>query len=304
MKNKKFKLVSLTKLRRTIPIKVVQYFLLIAFGFVYLYPIIFMIGYSLMDEEALRNQMIHFIPTRLDFSNFTGAIAVMDYWQSLFTSIYVSLLPTLASAFIACVTAYGLARFRFPGRSILMGLIIATFIVPPVVTMLPQFMLFQDLGLIGSPLVFILPASLGQGIRSSILILVFYQVLSSIPVSLDEAARIDGAGALKLFIRIALPLAASGFVIAFLFSFIWYWNETTMTSLYMGNALSTLPMQLSRFGATFNQIHGQVGSNQRTVDQAIYMAGTMLNIIPLLVFYFFTQKQFVQSVERSGITGE
>jgi len=182
---KKFRFVSLTKLRRTVPIKIVQYFLLIAFGFVYLYPIIFMVGYSLMDEEALRNQMIHFIPTRLDFSNYINAFFVMDYWRSLFTSIYVSFLPTVASALISCATAYGLARFRFPGRSIILGLIIATFIIPPVVTMLPQFILFQEMGLIGSPFVFIIPASLGQGIRSSILILVFYQVLSSIPASLD-----------------------------------------------------------------------------------------------------------------------
>jgi len=228
----------------------------------------------------------------------------MDYWQSLFTSFYVSLLPTIASAIIACATAYGLARFTFPGRRLVLALIIATFIIPPVVTMLPQFILFQELGLIGTPFAFILPASLGQGIRSSILILVFYQVLSSIPPSLDEAARIDGAGAIKLFILIAVPLAASGFVIAFLFSFIWYWNETTMTTLYMGTALTTLPMQLARFGQVFNRIHGQVGDDARTVDQAIYMAGTMLNILPLLIFYFFTQKQFVQSVERSGITGE
>ena len=285
-------------------IKIVKYFLLISFGFVYLYPIIFMIGYSLMDETALRNQMVNYIPTRLEFQNFRSAILAMDYWRSLSTSIIVSLLPTIASAIISCVTAYGLARFRFPGRKIILALIIATFIIPPVVTMLPQFLRLQELGLIGTPFAFLLPASLGQGIRSSILILVFYQVLSSIPLSLDEAARIDGAGALKLFIRIAIPLAASGFVIAFLFSFIWYWNETTQTSLYMGVLVTTLPMQLTRFASAYGQLFGQVGMEARNLDQAIYMAGTLLNIIPLLIFYFFTQKQFVQSVERSGITGE
>ena len=292
------------KIARLIPRKVLQYFFLISFGFVFIYPMIFMLGYSLMDETALRNQMVTYVPTRFEFQNFRSAMLVMNYWQSLSTSIMVSLLPTIAQALICCVTAYGLARFEFPGKRIVLALIIATFLMPPVVTMLPQFLLLNDLNLIGTPFVFLLPASLGQGIRSSILILVFYQTLSSIPLSLDEAARIDGAGAIKLFIRIAIPLSASGFVIAFLFSFIWYWNETTMTTLYMGALVTTLPMQLARFGASFNQMFGQVGMGTRSVDQAIYMAGALLNILPLLIFYFFTQKQFVQSVERSGITGE
>ena len=301
----------LVKARRTVPITVVKYFLLISFGFVYLYPIIFMIGYSFMGAEDLRNQLVHYVPTRLDFSNYTSAILVLDYWQSLWTSVYVSVLPAITQSIATCITAYGLARYKFPGRSIVLGLIIATFIIPPVITMMPQFLMYQNMGLTETPLVFILPASLGQGLRSSILILVFYQILSSIPTSLEEAARIDGAGAIKLFVRIAVPLAKSGFVIAFIFSLIWYWNETTLSTIYMGNTLTTLPMRLERFAMIYAQMRhggGAAGGgalgDARSIDQAIYMAGTMLNVIPLLLFYFFTQKQFVESVERSGITGE
>jgi len=295
----------MARLKRALPFSIIKYYLLVSFGFVFLYPILYMASYSLMDLPDLRSPFVNYIPTKLDFNNYNAAFTALNYWNALWTSIYVSFLPAAAQSVTACVTAYGLARFQFPGKRFIFGLVIAAFIIPPSITMLPQFMIYRDLGLIDTPFAFIIPATFGQGIRSSILILVFYQIINTIPVSLDESALIDGAGPYKMFARIALPLASAGFVISFLFSLIWYWNETTLSTLYMGNRITTLPMQLDRFAIVYNRmLAGRTMQGEKSLNVATYMAGTMLNVLPLLVFYFFTQKQFVQSVDRSGITGE
>lgn len=281
------------------------YFMLLGFGFVFVYPLIYMLAKSLMDVPDLRNPMVSYVPTVFDFSNYQAAARVLNFWPALLHSLLVSLVPAVLQSLAACVTAYGLSRYTFPGRRLVFGLILLTFVIPPTVTMLPQFLMYKQLGLVDTPLAFSIPALFGQGLRSAILILVFYQIQSSIPRSLDEAARIDGAGAVKLFLRIGIPLSLGGFVVSFLFSLIWYWNETTLTSLYMGNVLSTLPMQLEKFEMTFNRVYGaRSARGAKSINEAIYLAGTMLSILPLLILYFFTQRQFVQSVDRTGITGE
>lgn len=290
---------------RTILAKTFFYFMLIGFGFVFIYPLIYMTAKSFMDVPDLRNPMVNLVPTMVDVSNYRAAARVLNFWPALINSLVVSLIPAVLQSIVCCVTAYGLSRYTFPGRRLVFGLILLTFVIPPTVTMLPQFLMYRQLGLVDTPYAFTIPALFGQGLRSAILILVFYQIQSSIPHSLDEAARIDGAGAVKLFLRIGIPLSLGGFVVSFLFSLIWYWNETTLTSLYMGNVLSTLPMQLEKFEMTFNRVYGaRSARGAKSINEAIYLAGTMLSILPLLILYFFTQKQFVQSVDRTGITGE
>ena len=154
---------------------------------------------------------------------------------------------------------------------------------------------------------FVLPALFGQGIRSAIFIMIFYQFFNMIPKALDEAAEIDGASPFKIFYRIALPLALPAIIVAFLFSFVWYWNETYLTSLYMSSA-RTLPIQLSRFAASFREMFPESFQPDAgfvdTLNEAIYMAGTLISILPLLIFYFILQRWFVEGVDRSGITGE
>ncbi len=137
--------------------------------------------------------------------------------------------------------------------------------------------------------------------------MIFYQFFNTIPKVLDEAARVDGAGPIRVFLRVTLPLAVPAVVVVFLFSFVWYWNETYLTGIYIENA-QTIPLQLSRFAASFREQFGNVDPNAEDftdrLNEAIYMAGTLISILPLLVLYFGLQKWFVESVDRSGITGE
>jgi multiple sugar transport system permease protein len=184
--------------------------------------------------------------------------------------------------------------------------VLATFIIPPQITMIPQFLMFQELGLLGSIFAYLIPAIFGQGLKSGLFILIFYQFFRSIPKALEEAAQIDGAGPYRIFAVISVPMAVPAFIISFLFSMVWYWNETTLAALYLGDQLRTLPLQLQQFAATYQKLYPVAPNSQtgRSLNEAINMAGTFLNMIPLLIVYFVAQRWFVESVERSGITGE
>lgn len=281
------------------------YILLIAIGFVYLYPLLFMFVTSLKSPSDLLNPMVQWVPTGLYTGNYEKAYRVLDYPNTLMTSMLVSLVPSLLQTFVASLVGYGLARYRFWGRNLVLLLILATFIIPPQNTVIPQMLTYKEQGLLGNPLALILPAILAQGYKSAIFILIFYQNFISLPKVLEEAARLDGASDLRIFFTIAIPSALPAFIVSFIFSVVWYWNETFLTVIFLEGGVTTLPMQLSRFVQAYESLYppGVVNIFDR-LNEAVKMSGTFLNIAPLLVMYFLLQKWFVESVERTGITGE
>jgi multiple sugar transport system permease protein len=185
-------------------------------------------------------------------------------------------------------------------------LIVATFIIPAQITSIPRYVLFDNYGMLDTVFPFYLTAMFGQGIRSAIFILVFYQFFSSYPVSFDEAAELDGAGKCKTFLRISLPMASMAIVLSLLLSFVWYWNETTESNMLFGSSMKTLPLQLANFTARYEAIYGAAdqASTANRLNESVTLAGTLLSIIPLLVLYICLQRRFIESIERTGITGE
>lgn len=284
--------------------KFVVFVLLLTLGFIFLYPLINMLSYSFMTQSDLLNPLVSWIPTQLYLGNYERAYLVMDYLPALQVSLYVALLPSVVQTASSAIIGYGFANFKFPGRRIWFALVIATFLVPSQVTTIPQFLTYRQLGILDTILAYVLPALFGQGLRSAIFILIFYSFFNLAPKSLEEAAQVDGAGPLMVFLRIALPSAGPAFIISFLFSFVWYWNETYLATMYFGENIRTLPMRLEQFVAAFSRMYGQQGPQGQTSNEAIEMAGTFLIILPLLVLYFITQRWFVESISRTGITGE
>jgi len=281
------------------------YALLIAIGFVYLQPLLFMFINSIKSPDDLLNPMVQWVPTHLYTGNYERAFRVLNYPNTLASSILISVTPSIIQTFVAAVVGYGLARYRFPGKRLVFALMLATFIIPPQNIVIPQMLAYRDLGLLGSPLALILPTLLGQGYRSAIFILIFYQTFVSFPKVLEESARLDGAADWRIFLTIALPSALPAIIVSFIFSTVWYWNETFLTTIYLEGGVTTLPMQLARFTQAYESLYppGIVSVFER-LNEAVTMSGTFLNILPLLVMYFVLQRWFVQSVEMTGITGE
>lgn len=283
----------------------ISYTLLILFGFVYVYPMLYMLGYSLMSPSDVTNPMVNYLPTQLYFNNYSEASQVLKFGNTLLQTVYISVLPAMFQTVSCCLAAYGLARFDFHGKKVVFALIILTFIIPTQLTMMPQVLIYSNLKIIDSVLTFILPAALGQGIKSAVFILIFYQFFKGIPESVVEAAKIDGANSFQIFIKLGLAAAKPAILLSLLLSVVWYYNETVLTSIYIGGSVTTLPIELEKFESTYKALFGDTSTaTGKSANEAIYMAGTLLSILPLIVFYFFTQKHFTEGIDKAGITGE
>ena len=284
--------------------KVSIYTLLISLGYIYLYPMLYMITNSFMTMSDIIDVSVRWIPSTLNWENYRLVWQAIDYPRAFREAIYLAGVPALSATVSSALIGYGFARFNFPFKRVLMILMIMTFIVPPQITMMPTFRMYANYGLLGSIRAFVYPAILGQGFNGAIFILIFYSFFRMIPKSLEESAQLDGAGPLKVFLKIAIPLAVPAIIIVFLFSFVWYYNETFLSGLFLrGSDMMTLPLRVEQFINNYTSIYPE-GSPARELMQAAKLAGNILTILPLLILYFFTQRYFVESIDRTGITGE
>lgn len=286
--------------------KIVIYGILIGMGFVYLYPVLYMVSVSFMTSADLVDATVAWIPRSISLEGFSKAVQTLDYWDGLKISLLLSVSAALLQTITLAFAGYGLARFDLPMKKFWFAMIILVFLIPASVTLIPRYMLFNSYKMVGTFWPSLITALGGQGVKSSLFILVYYQFFNSYPKALDEAAMIDGAGSLRVFFKVAIPMAVPAITVAFLFSFIWFWNETLQLSLLSGTSARTLPIRLAAFVDSFYKLYP---TNDNTaaggaLNEAIRLSGTLLSILPLLVIYLFLQKTFIQSVERTGITGE
>ena len=284
------------------------YGLLICIGFVYLYPMLYMFSTSFMNRDDLLDTSVKWLPSSLYMQNYIDAAKSMNFWPTLLKGIVIAGLPTLCNVLICMFIGYGFARYDFKGKKIMMGILIFSYILPNQVTMIPTYVLYIDMGILGTLWTFLLPAIFGNGLNAPIFILIFYQFFRQVPKVLMEAASIDGAGHFKSFFRIAVPSAIPAIITVVLFSFVWYWNESYLTEMYV-QGLTTksnwtnLVIQLKSFESTF-QTRASVGDMATSLNESVKMAATALSILPLLITYFVLQRYFVESIDRAGITGE
>lgn len=289
----------------------VIYALLICIGFIYIYPILHMLSSSFMTLDDLLDSSINWIPSSFNLDNYKQAAKSMDFWKSFGQSVLIAGLPTICNLISCSIIGYGLARFEFPGKKVVLGIILFTFILPSQVTMIPTYVLYSNMGILGTIWSFVLPAILGMGINAPIFILIFWQFFRQVPKVLIEAAQIDGAGYWKSFYRISLPSAAPAIITVSLFSFVWYWNESYLTSMYVSgittkSGWTSLIIQLKNFATNYDKYSqtATAANAVTSINESINMSGTMLSILPLLIMYFVLQRYFVESIDRTGITGE
>ena len=280
--------------------KTLIYALLIGIGFVYVYPILYMVSISLQDLSDLLSPSVLYIPSKLYLENIWTSFQVLKYLETLLSSLSVTLIPALLQTMVASLIGYGFAKFEFPLKRVIFGIVILTYIIPPQLIMIPRFVLFNDLNLIGSIWAIILPASLGQGLYSAVFILIFYQFYKMIPKALEEAAQIDGDSPLYIYFKIAIPLSIPSFITSFLFSFVWYWNETYTSSLMLNNVVETLQLRLLTFVSSYQDLFP---GDAALINEGIRMAATLLIILPMLIVYLFIQKLFIQGIDQSGLAG-
>lgn len=305
MKKSDFHKILTTMRKKGILLSIVSYVVLTCLGFSCIYLFLYMIVHSFFSPEDIADVTVTWVPRTLFLGNFKKSLVVLEFFEGLLHSVIMSVGPAILQTVSVAFIGFGLARYKVPFKRTIIILIIATFLIPTQVTMVPRYVLYNDLGLLDTVWASYLPAVLGQGMKSSIFIFLVYNACNSYPKAFDEAAMIDGANEWKIFYKIAMPMCKSPLILTMLFSLVWYWNEISQSSMFFGKVFQTLPMRLQQFQTNYEARFGAAaGATTDAFNDAILMAGTLLSILPILIFYLLSQKQFVQSIERSGITGE
>ncbi|BCJ99337.1 carbohydrate ABC transporter permease [Anaerocolumna chitinilytica] len=292
-------------------LKICIYFVLICISYIYLEPIIRMISMAFMSGNDVIDPSVEWVPKHPSFHNLKVAIDVLDIKKTLFNSIWFSSLLAIAQTVVSALTGFALSRYEFKGKRIWFVMILIAFIIPVPLLMIPRLMIFisaQNLlgfNLIGTPIPQILMSITGQGVYSTVLILIFYNFFNLIPHSLDEAAMIDGASPRQVFVEIVMKLSSTTVLVVFLFSLVWNWNETYITGTLVRSSIDLLPAKLNIFDSVF-QAYANAGpaTAEFRINEAYKMSATLISITPLLILYAFVQKQFIQGIENTGITGE
>lgn len=285
------------------------YFILITIGYVYLQPIFTMISKTFMSAEDIIDNSVEWIPKNFSIDNLTTAASVLNLWETLTSTFLFTGTLAVAQTCVSALTGYAFSRFEFKGKKLLLFLIVVGFVIPVPVLMVPRLMFFIgiqeaiDFVLIGTIYPQLIMAFFGQGVSSSILILIFYNFLNLIPRSLDEAAMIDGANTFQIFYHIGIRLSVSTLLVVFLFSFVWNWNETYITNSLVRGSIPLITSQLSGFDSQFSSMVTAQGEAFK-INEAYKMAATLISIAPLLILYAGVQKRFIQGIENAGITGE
>lgn len=288
---------------------VVIYAVLICISFVYLEPVFRVLSKTFMSAMDVIDPAVDWLPRSTSLENLKIAARVLNLETSLFNSFWFSSLLALCQTLVSALTGYSFSRFDFKFKRFWFMMILLAFIVPLPVLMVPRLMMFitfqeaAGIKMIGTALPQVAMALMGQGVYSTVLILIFYNFFNMIPRVLDEAAMIDGAGPLQVFYHVVVRLSMSTVLVVFLFSFVWNWNETYVTGTLVAGTIELLPAKLNLFDQQFDSLISSAGSAFR-LNEAYKMAATLISILPLIILYLFVQKQFIQGIENTGITGE
>lgn len=307
-----------TKTVRSGIVGIIRFFFLLSVSYVVLYPIIFMLCKSFISPVEAFDSSIVWVPRKWSLENYNLAIGALDYWNTFGRTLGVQILSALIETLTCSLVAYGLARYKFKGSSIIFACVIISILVPSQAIIVPLYINFTDLDflgimgliekIIGSEIKiniintgwsFYLPALFGVGLKSGLFIFIYRQFFVSFPKELEEAASIDGAGPYYTFFRIVVPSTGIAYLCVMIFSVIAYWNDYYLSVMFFKENYP-LSVALSRIGDTMSS------GNALATTQGAYnikMTACLLFIIPILVFYLVLQRKFVQSIERIGIVG-
>jgi len=259
---------------------------------VVLYPALWMLMSSLKPTADIVGN-VSLWPEGASLDNFAKAlqgIGGVSFWTFFVNSMILAVASVVGIALSASVSAYAFARIQFAGRSVWFALMIGSLLLPIHVVIIPQYIIFNNLGLVNT----FVPLLLGKFLAAeAFFVFLMVQFMRNLPRELDEAARIDGAGHVRIFISIMLPLMKPALVTCSIFAFIWSWNDFLGPLLYLKDpSLYSLPIALRLFV-----------DQTSTSDYGAQMAMAVLALIPVLLFFLIFQRYLVEGVATQGLKG-
>jgi len=296
--------------------------ILLSIGYIIIYPLFYMIVTSLVSGDAYRNSTRVWIPTAFNVvENYVKGAGTLNYLSSLWNTFKTEIISAVFQICSCAIAGYGFARFNFKGKKLLTAILFLSILVPDMMVLIPRMVNFSKLDFLGilglfekltglelrpnitnTGWTFWIPSFLGVGLRSGILIFIYIQFFKGLPRELEEAAWVDGAGPIKTFLRIAIPSSGVVILTVSVFSLIWHWNDSLLSSMYMTKDYP-LSVMLSQFRVNLLQIYNIEFNSNDPQSAAIAMASCVLFVAPMLIFYMIVQHWFIESIDRVGITG-
>lgn len=270
----------------------IRYLILAGVGFVMLYPLIWLIGASFKTNQEIFASP-GFWPKEPTLDGY------IEGWQTstpftfgrFFWNTFLIIAPKVITTAISCTAvAYGFARFDFPGKKILFVTLIATLLLPNVVTRIPQYLLFRDIGWLDSFLPLWVPSALAG---DAFFVFMLIQFLRAIPRDMEEAARVDGANTFQTLVFIVVPLLAPAIISVCLFQFMWTMNDFLGPLIYI-SSVEKYPVSLA--------LKLSIDTTE-AFDWNKILAMSVLAITPALIVFFLAQKYFIEGISTGGVKG-
>ena len=270
--------------------RVLTYVILIALAVLVGFPFYWMMVLSFTPESQIYTWPIEFIPSTVTLDNYHAIFTRPDLQipRWFLNSAVIAGVETLLSLLVCSMAAYGFARLTFPGRDTLFFSLLFALMIPAQVTLIPTFILVRNLGWLDTYQGVILP-----GVAGVFAVFLMRQFFLSVPIELEEAALIDGAGRFRIYWQIVLPLTRAGLVALTIFIFLGSWNNLFWPLI----VLNRLEMRTLTVGLTV--LRGTYGTDQ----MGLVMAGAAVASIPILLFYAVFQRQILKSVMMTGLKG-
>ncbi len=280
---------------------------LLGVGYVTLYPLLLMISTSFMSVSDTLDATVVWLPSGLNWFNFQKAFELMRYGEALKNTVKL-VIPCVLLQVCSCVfIAYGFARFKLPGLSVLFGLLLFNIIVPTNCYITPVYVLMTELKLINTPWQFYLQALLGVGVRSALYIFIIRQFYRTMPKELEEAACIDGCNPIQTFLRIMVPNIRPAILTVSVLSLVWYYNDFSMMGMLL-NGNYPLSVVITSVGSTLDSnmqyLTGQaISADLKILRASILAAACLIVVLPITAVYALVQRHFTEGIERTGIVG-
>lgn len=278
MENKKNRFIRIAVLY--LPLAVLLLFLLFPFYWTFVT--------SIKPEQELYGSIVTYWPLNSTFESYRKLFFDFNFLQPMYNSFLVALITTVLSLVVSVLAAYAFSRYRFKGRKIFMMLFLTNNMFPTVLLLIPLYAIMRNIGILYTPMSLVLSYTTFT-IPFSVWLLNGY--LNDLPLSLEEAALVDGANKAKAFIKIILPVLVPCLVATGVYIFMTSWNEYTFAVMFTNEANRTIPVALKN-------LIGQLG-----VQWDLLTAGGIITIIPVCIMFFFAQKRLVEGLTAGAVKG-
>lgn len=252
-------------------------------------PLFWMVSISLKSLEEIYQGEFNFIPENIQFSNYVEIFEIVPFFTYFINTSVITVLVVIGNVFVNAFIAYGFAKIQFKGRETLFIIVLSTMMLPGFITLIPQYVIYANLGLVNTYYPLVLPAFLGSAFN----IFLLRQFFKGVPNSMIEAAKMEGANHFYIFFKIALPMVKPALFTVAIFSFNGVWNDFLGPLLYLNDeSLYTLQLGL------------QVFKEQSSTQWHYLMAGSLMVLFPVIVLFFLFQKYFITGSNILGQTEE